>query len=91
MSETPLQSSEAVSLVRANEQRVAQNMIDALLEGIRKVATEAVTFMTYDAHPNPEVADRVEKHLESLGYKVRSYSRSLGPEPQVVLIVSWSK
>lgn len=87
--ENQLQASDAVSLVRDKEDAVAKMMLTNIMNAIREASNNAVMSMTYDEHPNPEVAERVEKHLEALGYKVRQDSTS---QPyHRILLVSWSK
>ncbi len=89
--ENQLQASDAVSISRAKQEEIIETMLLGIMEEIHSAANNAVMWMTYDAHPTKYVAETVQQHLESLGYKVERCRVTPGPNPQYVMQVSWSK
>lgn len=80
-----LQASDAISIVRKSESAVTEAYVKEVLDTVRKASEQAVTSITADPHPNPNVKEAVAKKLESLGYRVQEQDIS-GKHK-----ISWSK
>lgn len=80
-----LQASDAMKIVRQSEGTVTAVYVHEVLNTVKKASEQAVTFITADQHPNPNVREAVAKKLESLGYRVQVQDIS------DKMKISWSK
>lgn len=84
MTEKLLQACDAMALVRESEDSVAKEYVRKALETVSLAATKAITFITADQHPNPDVHEKIAKGFEALGYRVQVLENDR-------IKISWSK
>lgn len=84
MTDKLLQACDAMALVRESEDSVAKEYVRKALETVSRAATQAVTFITADQHPNPDVHEKITEGFEALGYRVQVLENDR-------IKISWSK
>jgi hypothetical protein len=84
MTDKLLQAADAAALVRQNVDNVVKTFITEALETVGMAASRAVTWITADMHPNPDVDKKIREGFRALGYEVELIEDNR-------LKISWSK